>query len=64
MSKATECTITITETGGKLVIFGNIPDKAKDTIAGALTQALMARSTEIMNGVLNDDKKVEVVNSH
>jgi hypothetical protein len=65
MSKNTECHITITETpDGKLSIIANIPDAAKETVAGVLAERLMAHSTEVMNAILGEDKKVEQLASH
>lgn len=64
MAKNIECRITITEADGKLVILANIPDGAEDTIACALTKALIEHSATAMNAVLGDTQTVEVVSSH
>lgn len=56
-----KCTITITETDGKLSIIASIPERAEKTIAGTLAQALIDKSAEVMNEVLGENKVVQRV---
>lgn len=56
-----KCTITITEADGKLSIIANIPERAENTIAGTLAQALIDKSAEVMKEVLGESKVVQRV---
>lgn len=64
MSKKIECRIIITELDGKLHIMANVPDHVKNTIAGALTEAMIEQSTIIMNTILGENQTVEKVVSN
>ena len=59
MSKNVECSIHIIEADGKLSIFANIPDEAENTLAGALTRAVMNHTNGVMNDVTGQNQSIE-----
>lgn len=64
MSRKIECRIVITEVDGKLHIMANVPDHVENTIAGALTHAMVEHSSIIMNDILGENQTVEKVVSN
>jgi hypothetical protein len=58
------CSVCITEENGKLSIFASIPDKAENTLAGALAGRLMDHATTLMNEALGENQRVEKVSTN
>lgn len=57
MSQPIQCSVTITETGGRIDIIASIPDDAEGSIAGVLAQALLGHANKLMSETIGVERQ-------